>query len=70
MFIGLLTGHDKSCGWEVFDVPITPTGARNELLARYGEIALSDIKAQEITINSVNDRWGQEEEKLYTFLIV
>ena len=44
-FVGLLTGHAKSCSWEIFDVPIASTGDRKGFLDSYGEIDLSNIKA-------------------------
>ena len=45
-FFGLINGHAKPCGWEFFDVPILTTGYIKELLGRYDEITLSDIKDQ------------------------
>ena len=39
-FVRLTTGYLKSCGWEVFNVPIVTTGSIKEILAHYGEITL------------------------------
>ena len=43
-FFVLITGHAKSCGWDIFDLSIATTGSIKELLGHYGEITLSDIK--------------------------
>ena len=66
---GVLTGHANSCGWYIFDVPIATEGSTEEILGRYGEITLSDIKAQTETINAPNGRRVEEDEQLYTCLM-
>ena len=55
----------KTCGWNIFDVPIATTVSIKELLVHYGEITLSYIKAKEEIINDVNDKKEQEDDQLY-----
>ena len=38
--VGLLTDNEKSCGWDIFDVPIANIGSIQELVGHNGEINL------------------------------
>ena len=63
--VAILTGHEKSYGWEIFFAPILTTGSTKELLGY-----LSDIKTWAERISAANDSREKEDEQLYTFLIV
>ena len=45
----------KSCGWDIFDVPISTTGFIKELLGHCGEITLSTIMTKTDIIKAANE---------------
>ena len=53
-FFIFLSGRAKSCGWDIFDLPISTTGLIKELVGHYCEITLSYINTQAEIINSDN----------------
>lgn len=72
-FLNLITWRAKTCGWDVFAIPISAPATTpvviKDLLAEYGEIPLDKVRTKAETIATLNDRTTQEDDQLFTCLM-
>jgi hypothetical protein len=63
----------KTCGWDVFSIPITFHGITpvitKDLITEYGEVTLAQVRIEAETIAAILDRTTHEDDQLFSCLM-